>query len=95
MKFKDQKCQDWLISLFISISVNVLVTETLQFLFINYLNCHDHDYLVDEHIFLAANSKKVSIIFENNNSFVFVQVAIALRKAIARTSLGYFNFYIH
>ena len=95
MKFKDQKCQDWFISLFISISANVLLTEPLQFVFINYLKCHDHDLLVDEHIFLASNSKKVSIIFEYKNSFVFVQVAIALRKVIARTSLGYFKFYIH
>jgi hypothetical protein len=63
MKFNDQKRQDWLISFFISVSVNVLLTQTLQFVFIFYFKHHDHDLLVDEHLFLAVNSTIVRITF--------------------------------
>jgi hypothetical protein len=76
MKFTDQKCQDWFISLFISMSVNVLLSQTLQFVFSYFFKFHDHDLLVDEHIFLAANSTKVRTIFLNT---VILSSLITLR----------------
>jgi hypothetical protein len=61
MQFKDQKCQDWLMSLFISFSVNLSITQPLQFV-LNFFLKH-HDFVLDEHIFLGTNLTKASIIF--------------------------------
>jgi hypothetical protein len=61
MQFKDQKCLDWLKSLFISFSVNLSITQPLQFV-LNFLLKH-HDFVLDEHIFLGTNLTKASIIF--------------------------------